>query len=55
MEKDRYKNLFADVVKELSASSVKAWQRTEREFKLLRDPKQRITLPKLKFLEDEQT
>jgi len=53
MEKGRYKNLLAKTVEELSASGVKAWQRAEREFKLMRDPKQRVTLPKLKFLEDD--
>jgi hypothetical protein len=53
MEKERYKKIFAEAIEELSASGLKAWQRTEREFKLLRDPKLQVTLPKLKFLEDE--
>jgi len=54
MEKEPYKNLFHKTVSEwVSASGVKAWQRAEREFKLLRDPKQRVTLPKLKFMEDD--
>jgi hypothetical protein len=55
MERDNYRKLFAETVERLSASGLKAWQRTEREFKLLRDPRQKVTLPKLKFLEDERS
>ena len=56
MEKDDYQRLFAEIVARLAATIGREhWLRTERKFRELRDPQLRITLPKLKFLEDEQT
>ena len=33
---------------------IRDWRSVEREFKMTRDPVMEVTLPKLKFLEDEQ-
>lgn len=33
-------------------SNFKPWRECEREFKAQRDPKMKVTLPKLQFLED---
>jgi hypothetical protein len=47
---------IAEAIARLSANiGTQSWLRTERELRLFRDPLMKITLPKLKFLEDEQS
>ena len=51
---DRFKEIIARLCEKSLTTKIRPWREVERDFRA-RDKYQRITLPQVKFLEDEDT